>query len=117
VAAGAATGLFYLEIVMIDVMVAYPNTDTLAFNDAYYLEYHSPLVHSLLDKHGLSYLRVHRRLDPQSPYHLMAHLGFDTKQAFESAFEEVGQRLLADIANFTNVEPVLQVNEVIDTPA
>ncbi|QNI03913.1 EthD family reductase [Halomonas sp. SH5A2] len=102
---------------MIDVMVAYPNTDTLFFDDAYYLEKHSPLVNSLLGEHGLRYLRVHRCIDPQAPYHLVAHLGFESVQRFESAFAKVGDQLLGDIANFTNVEPVLQVNEVVDTPA
>ena len=100
---------------MIDVMVAYPNSDALAFDDRYYIEKHATLVNNLLSEHGLRYFRVHRRLDPQSPYHLVAHLGFDSAQSFESAFATVGEQLLADIANFTNVEPVLQVNEVIDT--
>lgn len=102
---------------MIDVMVAYPNSDTLAFDDVYYVEKHSPLVNSLLTEHGLRYLRVHRCIDPQATYHLVAHLGFDSAQRFESAFTAVGDKLLADIANFTNVEPVMQVNKVIDTPA
>ncbi|MDQ7732194.1 EthD family reductase [Halomonas sp. SpR1] len=102
---------------MIDVMVAYPNSDTLAFDDVYYIEKHSPLVNSLLAEHGLRYLRVHRCIDSQATYHLVAHLGFESAQRFESAFEAIGDQLLADIANFTNVEPVMQVNEVIDTPA
>lgn len=101
---------------MIDVMVAYPNTDTLSFDDDYYLEKHAPLVNSLLGERGLRYLRVHRQIDPQAPYHLVAHLGFDSAQRFEAAFAEVGDQLLADIAHFTNVEPVVQANDVIDTP-
>lgn len=101
---------------MIDVMVAYPDSGTLKFDDAYYLETHAALVNDLLSEHGLRYLRVHRRLDTQSPYHLVAHLGFDSAKCFESAFAAVGDQLLADIANFTNAEPLLQVNEVIDTP-
>jgi len=98
---------------MIDVMVAYPNKDDLTFDDRYYLENHVPLVESLLGEHGLRYARVHRGIDAASSYHLIAHLGFDSAEEFESAFDTVGQQLTDDIAKFTNVEPLIQVSEVV----
>ncbi|PWW33842.1 EthD family reductase [Chromohalobacter israelensis] len=101
---------------MIDVMVAYPNQNDLTFDDQYYLEKHVPLVEDNLGEHGLRYVRIHRGTDAASPYHLMTHLGFDSAEAFESAFDAVGQTLMDDVPHFTNVEPVLQVSEVV-TPS
>ncbi|WIX32606.1 EthD family reductase [Salinicola sp. JS01] len=98
---------------MIDVMVAYSNQDDLTFDDRYYLEQHVPMVKNLLGKHGLCYVRVHRGTDTSSPYYLIAHLGFDSPEAFETAFDIVGQQLMDDIPNFTDVEPLLQINEVV----
>lgn len=98
---------------MIDVMVAYLNKDGLTFDDRYYLEKHMPMVENLLGKHGLRYARVHRGTDASSPYYLIAHLGFGSPEAFETAFDIVGQQLMDDVPHFTNVEPVLQVSEVI----
>ncbi|WP_163647952.1 EthD family reductase [Modicisalibacter sp. 'Wilcox'] len=98
---------------MIDVMVAYPNQNDLTFDDRYYLENHVPMVENRLGEHGLRYARIHRGTDATSPYHLIAHLGFDSAEAFESAFDAVGQTLMADVPSFTNVEPVLQVSEVV----
>ncbi|TDX28350.1 uncharacterized protein (TIGR02118 family) [Modicisalibacter xianhensis] len=98
---------------MIDVMVAYPNKDTLIFDDRYYMEQHVPMVENRLGEHGLRYARIHRGIDASSPYHLIAHLGFDSPDAFESAFDAVGHQLMEDVTRFTNVEPVLQVNEVL----
>ncbi|MBZ9539615.1 EthD family reductase [Modicisalibacter tunisiensis] len=98
---------------MIDIMVAYPSQDNLAFDDRYYLEKHVPLVEKKLGEHGLRYARVHRGTDASSPYYLIAHLGFDSPAAFESAFDAVGQQIMDDIPHFTNAEPVLQVSEVI----
>ncbi|MDI4636788.1 MULTISPECIES: EthD family reductase [Halomonadaceae] len=98
---------------MIDVMVAYPNQKDLTFDDNYYVESHIPLVEAQLGRHGLRYARIHRGADASSPYYLIAHLGFDSSQAFEAAFDAVGQKLMDDVPHFTNTEPVLQVSEVI----
>lgn len=99
---------------MIDVVVAYPNSDSLTFDDVYYADKHTPLVNHLLSQHGLLYLRVHRCANEQSPYYLMTHLGFDSLEAYEAAFAQAGNRLIEDIGNFTNIEPHIHVYNVID---
>jgi hypothetical protein len=43
----------------------------------------------------------------------MALLWFRSLQDFESAGQEHGREIFADIPNFTNVKPVVQINETL----
>jgi uncharacterized protein (TIGR02118 family) len=42
---------------------------------------------------------------------VMALLWFRSVQDFESAAKEHGREIFADIPNFTNVKPIVQINE------
>jgi uncharacterized protein (TIGR02118 family) len=42
----------------------------------------------------------------------MGHLYFDSAQAFETAFAPHAQAIMADIPNYTDIQPVIQVSEV-----
>jgi uncharacterized protein (TIGR02118 family) len=45
-------------------------------------------------------------------YAAMGHLYFDSVQAFETAFAPHAQAIMADIPNYTDIQPVIQVSEV-----
>ena len=47
-----------------------------------------------------------------APYIAMGHLLFDSIEQFQEAFEAHAQALLADIPNYTNAQPVIQISEV-----
>ena len=51
---------------------------------------------------------------PDSPptYVAMGHLYFDTVEEFQSSFGPHAETIMADIPNYTNVEPVIQVSEI-----
>ena len=53
-------------------------------------------------------------LTPGSPpsFSAMGHLYFDSVEAFQAAFELHAGELMADIQNYTNVQPTIQVSEV-----
>ena len=46
--------------------------------------------------------------------HLVAMLEFPSEQEFQRAAEEHGKQIMADIKNFTDVKPVLQLNEATE---
>ena len=45
-------------------------------------------------------------------YVAMGHLYFDSTDAFQAAFAPHAQSILADIPNYTNTQPTIQVSEV-----
>jgi uncharacterized protein (TIGR02118 family) len=45
-------------------------------------------------------------------YAAMGHLYFESLAAFEAAFLPHAQELLADVPNYTNIQPVIQISEV-----
>ena len=99
---------------MIRVSVLYPNSSGAKFDFEYYCTRHMPLVRQLLGS-ALKGLAVDQGIGtPDSPalYIGSCHLLFDSVQAFESAFGPHEAALVADIPNFTNTEPAIQISEI-----
>ena len=49
----------------------------------------------------------------KAPYLAIAHIKFPSADAFEKALAKHGAEILGDIPNYTRIEPVMQVNEVV----
>ena len=101
---------------MIKVSVMYPNTEGSSFDMAYYVEKHMPLVERLLGA-ALKGVAVDQGIgggEPGSPapYLAIGHLFFDSPEAFVTAFGVHEPTLTADIPNYTNSEPTIQISEV-----
>jgi len=102
---------------MISVLVLYANKPGSRFDIEYYTSRHLPLVRRLLEPMGmrsLSYV-TERALDPTAPsqaYRLIAELRFDDMETTRAALEAHGPETQADIANFTDVAPVIVIGEV-----
>jgi uncharacterized protein (TIGR02118 family) len=45
-------------------------------------------------------------------YIAMGHLYFDTVEAFQQSFGPHAEAIMADIPNYTDIQPVIQVSEV-----
>ncbi|HET8696047.1 MAG TPA: EthD family reductase [Gammaproteobacteria bacterium] len=102
---------------MIKVSVLYPHKTGAKFDMDYYCDSHMPLVQSKL-KPALKGMAVDKGLAGGTPgappaYVAMCHLWFDSVAAFEGAFEPAADTILADIPNYTDIEPVLQISEVM----
>jgi uncharacterized protein (TIGR02118 family) len=101
---------------MIKVSVFYPNNNGSKFNMDYYCKSHIPMVQQKLGaackgvavEHGLSAAAPGSR----PAFVAMGHLYFDTAEAFESAFGPHAQEIMADIPNYTDIQPTIQVSEV-----
>lgn len=101
---------------MVKVSVLYPGSTNVKFDMEYYLGKHMPLVR---EKSGPACkgVAVDEGLAgaiPGAPptYIAMGHILYDTVEEFQKVFAEHGQALLADIPNFTNTQPVIQISEI-----
>jgi uncharacterized protein (TIGR02118 family) len=102
---------------MIKVSVFYPNSDNTTFNMDYYLNKHIPMVAGLLGD-AVKSATVEKGLvggTPEAPaaYSAIGNLYFDSTEAFEKSFGANADVIMADIPNYTNSEPVLQISEVL----
>lgn len=94
---------------MIRVSVSYPSGDDSTFDHDYYANTHVPLavaawnpVKSEIDK-GVN-----------GPHVAAVHMYFDSLEDFQTAMgsEKTGE-VMADVANYTNIAPILQVSEIV----
>jgi len=99
---------------MVLVSVMYPNGSGSSFNQDYYLQTHIPLVKDRWKSVGLEDVRLVRGVGTPNGnpplYQVIALLTFRSMQDFQRALEANAQEIFADIPNFTNVEPVVQIN-------
>jgi uncharacterized protein (TIGR02118 family) len=101
---------------MIKVSVMYPNGSGHHFDIDYYTGKHMPMVRQKLGA-TLKRMEVEQGLaggQPGTPptYLAAGHLYCDSVEAFQSAFEPHAAEIMADIPNYTNTQPVLQISEV-----
>ena len=101
---------------MIKVSVLYPNRDGKRFDMNYYCNKHVPIVAGLLSD-AVNGATVEKGLgggapNAPAPYVAMGNLYFDTVQAFENSFGPNADKIMDDIPNYTNIEPIIQVSEV-----
>ena len=100
---------------MIKFSALYPNTEGATFDFGYYQSTHWPLTLQLL---GASILRAELERGvagaggSRPPYIAAGHRYFDSMESFRQAFVPHLERFRADIPNFTNVAPLVQVSEV-----
>src|ERR1700746_1829892 len=96
--------------------VLYPNTAGCKFDMAYYLERHMPMVQQKLGP-ACKRMAVEEGIAGGAPglpaaYVAMGHLYFDSTDAFQAAFAPHAQAILADIPNYTNTQPTIQISQV-----
>jgi uncharacterized protein (TIGR02118 family) len=101
---------------MIKVTVLYPNAPSARFDMQYYTTRHMPMVRQKCAPEC-------RRVGAESglagalpgsrpPYIAVGHLTFDSLAAFQKAFIPHAPEILADIPNYTNIQPVIQISEI-----
>jgi uncharacterized protein (TIGR02118 family) len=102
---------------MIKVSVMYPNKSGARFDHDYYRDKHMPLVKKLLGDACL-YYSVDRGLsggDAASPppYIGMCHIYSESLETFQRAFAAHAAEIMADIPAYTDINPTLQISEVV----
>ena len=102
---------------MIKVNVMYPYTEGARFDHAYYRDRHMPLVKARLGN-ACAYYTVEKGLAgraPGSPPAFVAMCAFicDSVESYEAAIEGHRTEILADIPNYTDIQPLLQYSELV----
>ena len=94
---------------MIRLSVLYPDGEGATFDHEYYRDKHVPLV---LRAWKLESGQIDKGVD--GPYVAAVHLMFDSMDALQAAMaSELTGEVMADVANYTNITPVLQTSEVV----
>jgi uncharacterized protein (TIGR02118 family) len=103
---------------VIKVSVFYPYQDQggCKFDMAYYVEKHLPMVKKKMGP-VIKGVAVEQGISGGAPgvpmtYVAMGHMLFDSVEAFRTAFTEHAQEIMADVPNYTNLQPIIQVSEV-----
>ena len=101
----------------IKVSVLYPGGDGKTFNMDYYCNTHVPMVGRLLGNAVIG-ATVEKGLgggapDAPATYAAMGNLYFNSMEDFENSFGPNAEEIMADLPNFTNIEPTIQISEVM----
>ncbi len=102
---------------MIKVSVMYPNQPGARFDHTYYRDQHMPLVQKKLGAHCKSYT-VDKGLAGGAPgqaatYVCVGNIFCESVEAFQAGFGPHAQEIMADIPNYTDLSPVIQISEVV----
>lgn len=102
---------------MIKVSVMYPNTPGARFDHEYYRDKHMPLVKERMGE-SCKYYTIDKGLAGGAPgapatYVGMCHIFCDSVETFQAGFGPHAKEIMADIANYTDQTPVLQISEVV----
>ena len=100
---------------MIRVAIMYPGTEDSTFDMDYYLQHHMPLLASLLGE-NLERYEVDEGIGGAMPgdpprYIAIGYLYFADRDALR-ALGKSGPELMADLPNFTDVQPEIQISEI-----
>lgn len=102
---------------MVKISVFYPNQKDAKFDIEYYCNRHMPMVQRLVGS-ALKGVRVDRGLSSEepgapAPYVAIGHLLFDSVEDFQRSFGPHAREIMADIPKYTNLEPMIQISEVV----
>ena len=102
---------------MTKVTIMYPNGEGKTFDMDYYSNKHMPMVASLLGD-SLKLLEIDKGIagrtpDDLVPYLAIGYLYFDELSAYQNSFGPNAEKIVSDIPNYTNIQPVIQISEVM----
>ncbi|WP_422860328.1 EthD family reductase [Flagellimonas sp. S174] len=102
---------------MIKVTIMYPNEEGKTFDMEYYSTKHMPLLDSLFGD-VLKAIHIDKGISGRTPndpppYLAIGYLYFDSVEDYGNAFGPNAEKILSDIPNYTNIQPVVLISEVI----
>jgi uncharacterized protein (TIGR02118 family) len=104
---------------MTKISILYANQPGSRFDFGYYTQTHMPRSIGLLSAHpGFKGVSVERGVGGAEPgsapaYVAMCHFHFSSVEAFLEAFMPNAPELQGDMPHYTDIEPLIQINEVL----
>lgn len=103
---------------MVIVTVLYALKPESRFDLHYYLKSHMPLVRARWTPCGLQQTKVLKGLPgadgAAATYGYTALLWFGSPAQLQEAIAKHGREVIGDVTNFTDVQPIIQANDVIE---
>ena len=99
------------------ITVLYPNQQGVRFDFDYYRRKHAALILRLYGKAIARYELRRGIAGPDGgkpPYVATINFWIADQQAFDAAQARHAPELIADVPNFTNTHPVIQIDELVD---
>jgi uncharacterized protein (TIGR02118 family) len=100
---------------MIRLTIMYPEAEGATFDMDYYLNKHIPMVSEKCGA-AIKECSVEQAVagpGPVAPYRVIARITVDSMDDFLTYVAPNDPVFAADVPNFTNIRPVIQVNEVV----
>jgi uncharacterized protein (TIGR02118 family) len=102
---------------MIKLSVFYPNQEGKKFDMDYYCNKHIPMVAQLLGD-AVKGASVEEGLGGGAPgepatYIAMGNLYFESMESFQNSFGPNASKIMADVPNYTDIEPVIQLSKAM----
>ena len=102
---------------MIKVTILYPNGEGKNFDMDYYANKHMPMVADLLGD-SLKFLAIDKGVagrtpDEPIPYLAIGYLYFDQLSDYQASFGPNAEKIVGDIPNYTNIQPIVQISEIL----
>ena len=101
----------------IKVSILYPGGGNKAFDMDYYCNTHVPWVSGLLGAAILG-ATIEKGISggtpgSEAPYDAMGNIYFSSLESFQNSFGPHAEAIMADIPNYTDVMPIIQISEVL----
>jgi len=101
---------------MIKVAILYPNGEGKTFNMDYYSTKHMPMAAGLFGD-SLKAMSIDKGLSggapgSPAPYLAIGYFYFETMSSCQNSMGPNSAKLRADVPNYTNIQPVIQISEV-----
>jgi len=101
---------------MIKVAIFYPNGEGKTFDMDYYSNKHMPMAANLFGD-SLKAMSIDKGLANGTPdvpvqYVAIGYFYFETMSSFENSMGPNSEKLKADVPNYTNIQPEIQISEV-----
>jgi len=101
---------------MIRIIVLYPSGSGIRFDMDYYTSKHMPMVKQKCGPAcrgiGADQGIGEGSSGSSGPYVAIGYLLFDSLESFHSGFDPHAREIMADIPNYTNAQPVIQICEI-----
>jgi uncharacterized protein (TIGR02118 family) len=103
---------------MVRISVLYPNEPGKKFDHDYYINKHMKLVRDRLGAFGVVRTEVDKGMaggapGSTAPYVAIGHVYANALAEFQKGMGQHGQEIMADIPNYTNIQPQMQISEIV----
>jgi uncharacterized protein (TIGR02118 family) len=102
---------------MFRVVILYPKSSDTRFDLDYYQKHHIPLVREIFKGSSLVKIEVDEGLanafpDQSVPFVSISYFHFENIEDFQLRMAQRGGEIIGDMPNYTNVQPMIQIDRV-----